>query len=502
VALLSAHQSIGLGEPLRIAGTEAQKAEWLPKLARTHISAFLLTEPDVGSDPARVETSAVPTEDGTGYVINGRKLWATNGSIADVVVVMAKVPKSEGHKGGVSAFILPYHQEGITVEHRNEFLGLRGIENSQTKLRNVFVPNDALIGGEGAGLKIAIQTLNTGRLALPAGCLGVAKWSTKQAREFSAARIQWGRPVGKHDAVAQKVAFIAASTFGIEAVLDVSARLADDNKNDIRIEAAIAKLYGSELGWQISDELIQIRGGRGFETAKSLKARGEKPVNTEGMLRDSRINRIFEGSTEIMHLIIAREAVDQHLDVAGDAIDPKAAMIDKIKGGAAAGKFYAGWYPKLATGKGNDPRSYAEFGDNAKHLRYAERASRKLARSTFYAITRYQAKLEQKQSVLGRIVDIGAELFAISAAVVYAKTLESEQPGRAAEARELADIFAQQARSRAEALFAELFHNDDDANYTFAQKVLDGRYEFLEEDIADHSDLSGLPLFIEDSQAV
>ncbi|MFT4036162.1 MAG: acyl-CoA dehydrogenase family protein [Patulibacter sp.] len=500
VALLSAHQSIGLGEPLRIAGSEAQKREWLPKLAKTHVSAFLLTEPDVGSDPARVQTSAVPTEDGTGYIINGRKLWATNGVIADVVVVMANIPKREGHRGGVSAFILPYDAEGVTVEHRNGFMGLRGIENSQTRLKDVFVPNEALIGGEGAGLKIAIQTLNTGRLALPAGCLGTAKWATKQAREFAAERIQWGKAVGKHDAVAQKVAFIAASTFGLEAVLDVCARLADDNKNDIRIEAAIAKLYGSEIGWEIADELIQIRGGRGFETAASLKARGERPVPTEQVLRDSRINRIFEGSTEIMHLIIAREAVDQHLAVAGDAINPKAPIGDKAKGGMQAAKFYAGWFPQLAVGEGNKPGSYAEFGANAKHLRWAERSSRKLARSTFYAISRYQAKLEQKQSVLGRIVDIGAEIFAVSAAVVYAKTLETEQPARAKEARELADAFAVQARARAEALFDELFDNDDDANYAFAQKVLAGDYGLLEEGISDPAELSGLPLFIEDSQ--
>ncbi|MEH3054850.1 MAG: acyl-CoA dehydrogenase family protein [Patulibacter minatonensis] len=337
---------------------------------------------------------------------------------------------------------------------------------------------------------------------MPAGCLGSAKWATKQAREFATERIQWGKAVGKHDAVAQKVAFIAASTFGLEAVLDVSARLADDNKNDIRIEAAIAKLYGSEIGWTISDELIQIRGGRGFETAKSLKARGERPVPTEQALRDSRINRIFEGSTEIMHLIIAREAVDEHLKVAGDAINPKAPLADKAKGGLQAAKFYAGWFPSLVVGEGNNPNAYAEFGANAKHLRWAERSSRKLARSTTYAIGRYQAKLEQKQSILGRIVDIGAEIFAVSAAVVYAKTLESEQPARAKEARELADAFAKQARARAEALFNELFDNDDDDNYAFAQKVLAGDYALLEEGVGDPAEKSGLPLFIEDSQKV
>ena len=175
-------------------------------------------------------------------------------------------------------FVLPYDSDGITVEHRNAFMGLRGIENSVTRVENVFVPRENVIAKEGQGLKIALTTLNTGRLALPAICVGSAKWATRVAREWSSERVQWGQAIGKHDAVAQKLAFIAASTFGLEAVVDVSSRLADDKKNDIRIEAAIAKLYASELGWHVVDELVQIRGGRGYETAESLLARGEEPI--------------------------------------------------------------------------------------------------------------------------------------------------------------------------------------------------------------------------------
>jgi alkylation response protein AidB-like acyl-CoA dehydrogenase len=480
-ALLSAHQSIGVAEPLRMFGTEEQKRQWLPRVATTDISAFLLTEPDVGSDPARVATTAVPTDDG--YILNGTKLWATNGAIADVVVVMAQVPGK-----GISAFILPYKTEGVTVTHRNQFMGLRGIENSVTTLENVFVPKGNLIGREGQGLKIALSTLNTGRLALPAICVGQSKWATKIAREWSAERVQWGRPVGKHDAVAQKIAFIAASAFGLEAMLDVASRLADEKRNDIRIEAAIAKLYGSELGWKVLDELIQVRGGRGYETAESLKARGEKPIPAEQALRDMRINRIFEGSTEIMHLLIAREAVDQHLQVAGDVLDAETPLGAKAKSAAGAGAFYAKWLPKLAVGEGTKPGSYGEFGELATHLRYAERGSRKLARSTFWAMGRYQAKLEQRQALLGRIVDIGAELFAISAAVVYATTVAAEQPARADSARELADLFCRQARRRADRLFHELWANDDTEGYAAAQAVLDGRHEWIEEGVPDPSE--------------
>ncbi|MFG1605075.1 acyl-CoA dehydrogenase family protein [Actinoplanes sp. NPDC049265] len=475
-ALLSAHQSIGVPQPLKIFGSPEQKEKFLPRLAGGEVSAFLLTEPDVGSDPARLGTIAEPVEGG--FKLNGVKLWATNGTVATLLVVMARVPDK-----GITAFVVEGDAEGITVERRNEFLGLRGLENSVTRFHDVFVPAENVIGGLGKGLKIALTTLNTGRLSLPAMCVGAGKWSLNVAREWSADRVQWGRPVGQHEAVAKKLSFIAATTYAMESMLDLCCLIADDDSNDIRIEAALVKLFASEMAWLVGDELVQIRGGRGFEKADSLAARGERAAEAEQMLRDLRINRIFEGSTEIMHLLIAREAVDAHLSVAGDIIDPDADLGRKARAGARAGAFYAKWLPTLAVGRGQIPGGYAEFGPLAAHLRYVERAARKQARSTFYAMSRWQGKMERKQGFLGRIVDIGAELFAMSAVCVRARAERDPHP----EGLELADAFCRQSRLRVEALFAGLWDNTDAVDVKVAERVMGGRYTFLEEGIVTHS---------------
>jgi len=287
--------------------------------------------------------------------------------------------------------------------------------------------------------------------------------------------------------VAQRIAFIAATAFGLEAMLDVTSRLADEKRNDVRIEAALAKLYGSEMGWRAVDALMQVCGGRGYETARSLQARGLRGVPVEQVLRDMRVNRIFEGSTEIMHLIVAREAMDQHLKVAGDLMEPDLKLADKAKALGRTGAFYATWYPKLTLGRGHAPGSYADYGDLAEHMRYVERTSRKLARSTFYGMARWQAGTEQHGAFLGRIVDIGAELFAIATAVVYAQTAIREHPERAAETQDLAEVFCNQAQHRAELLFHQLWSNADEPNHQLALDVLKGRHSWLEEGIIDPS---------------
>ena len=495
-ALLSAHQSIGVPEPVKVFGTPEQKQKYLPRCAGGAITAFLLTEPDVGSDPARMGSTAVPSEDGESYLLNGVKLWTTNGVIAELVVVMALVPAhtdadGTAHKGGISAFVVEMDSPGITVENRNAFMGLRGIENGVTRFHQVRVPAANRLGREGQGLKIALTTLNTGRLSIPALCVASGRWSLKIAREWSNARTQWGRPVGQHEAVGKKIAFIAASAFALDAVFELCAEMADAGQKDVRIEAALAKLWCTEISCRVADELVQIRGGRGFETADSLEARGERAVPAEQQVRDLRINRIFEGSSEIMRLLIAREAVDAHLAAAGDLASAGASLPDKARAAVGASGFYAKWLPKLVAGAGMDPRSYGDFGRLAKQLRFVERASRRLARQTFYGMGRWQAGLEHKQAFLGRIVDIGAELFAMAACCSRAEMLLRTAPDRAASAFELAEAYCEQARVRVDEYFDQLWRNTDDVDHILSRKVLDGDYAWLEAGVLDQSEGTG-----------
>jgi alkylation response protein AidB-like acyl-CoA dehydrogenase len=486
VALLSAHQSIGVPQPVKMFGTPEQKKKYLPRLAAGAISAFALTEHEVGSDPSAMTSTATPTDDGEAFILNGEKLWCTNGTVADLFVVMARTPskiKNGKEVPQITAFIVEADSPGVEIVHRCRFMGLSAIENGVIRFTDVRVPKENILLGEGKGLKLALITLNTGRLTIPMGAAAAGKACVKISRKWAAERVQWGLPVGRHDAVAQMIGDMTARSFAMEAMAELSSALADQARNDIRLEAAIAKLWTTEEGWKIIDNCLQIRGGRGYETADSLRARGEAPVPVERMLRDFRINRIFEGSSEIMRLFIAREAVDTHLQVAGELINPKASMGAKLGAFAKSGAFYARWLPRQYVGVSRF--QYGEFGRLAGHLRYVERTSRKLARSTFYAMTRYQAKLQHKQSVLFRIVDIGAELFAMAAACVRAEALRKHGN---AEAVALADVFCRRAKIRIRHLFSELFKNADAPTYRLAQDVLKGRHTWFEQGLGSAFD--------------
>ena len=477
--LLSAHQSIGCPQPLKLFGTPEQKKKYLPRLARGEISAFALTEMDVGSDPARMATTAELTEDGSAYILNGEKLWCTNGTVADIVVVMAKTGERR-----ITAFIVERSWPGVEVPYRSHFMGLKGIENGVMRFTNVRVPKENVLWGEGKGLKLALITLNTGRLTLPATSAVAVKKCLEICREFAQERVQWGKPIGKHDAVAQKLGRMAAYAFALDAVSDLAALLSDRGETDIRLEAAMAKMWNTERGWEIIDDALQIRGGRGYETAASLKGRGEKPVAIERMMRDFRINLIFEGSSEIMRLFIAREAMDSHLKVAGAIADPRAATGAKVAALFKAGFHYALWYPARWIGWGHWPR-FGEFGKLAKHMRYVDRTARRLSRALFHSMVRFGLGLEKRQAVLGRLVEIGAELFAMSASCSRAQMLQTsksaEDRARGSQAKDLADIFCRLARRRIQDRFRSLFRNDDVAVYRIAQRVLSNELVWLEE---------------------
>lgn len=468
-ALLSASQSIGVAVPLMLFGTEEQKRRYLPRLAGGEISAFALTETGVGSDPAGLSTYAVRSTDGSHYVLNGEKLWCTNGPIAGVMVVMARTGKR------ISAFIVERDFPGVEVMHRLEFMGLKAIENGVIRFTDVRVPKENLLWEEGSGLKLALITLNTGRLTLPASAAAGCKVAVRISRRWAAERVQWGAPIGKHDAVAQMLGRMTADTYAMEAVSELASSLADRGDTDIRLEAAIAKLWNTEKADRIIDDALQIRGGRGYETADSLRRRGERPEPIERMYRDNRINRIFEGSSEVMRLFIAREAVDTHLQVAGDLVDPSKSLGTRARALLRSAVFYARWYPRLWLG--HRSLGFGRFGRVAGHVRFVERRSRKLARALFHAMIRFGAGLEKRQSVLFRMVDIGAELFAMTATISRAHA-----EGRP-EAIDLADIFCRNARRRVDDLFRDLHGSNDVATWRLAQRVVAGEFAWLERGI-------------------
>jgi alkylation response protein AidB-like acyl-CoA dehydrogenase len=492
-ALISAHQSIGVPQPLILFGTKAQKKKYLPRVARGEISAFALTEVDVGSDPAAMATHAEPAPDGDFFILNGEKLWCTNGTRAGVIVVMARTPPkiiNGKSKEQITAFIVETNWPGVEIIQRCRFMGLRALYNGVLRFTNVRVPRENVLLAEGKGLRVALTTLDTGRLTLPAACVGLSKRCLEISRDWANRREQWGAPIGKHAAIADKIARMSADSFAMESMTLLAASRVDRDKNaDVRLEAALCKLWGTEAAWNIVNDTMQIRGGRGYETAASLKARGEAPIPVERFLRDSRINTIFEGSSEIMRLFIARELLDPHLKIAAPVLNSQLPWSQRLRAATKAARFYLAWYPRqwlpfvewFAVGSAGFNPKCAMASVLRRHLRYAARTSRRLARAIFHAMLRHGPKLEREQLLLGRFVDIGADLFAMAATCLSAQGLSGGS--RDEEMFHLVDFFCRAARLRIEDKFQRIGKNADRAGYKLAQEVLAEKHRAMEKEI-------------------
>ncbi len=471
-ALLSAHQSIGVPQPLIMFGTEGQKSKYLPLFAKGQISAFALTEDDVGSDPSKIRTTAVPAPDGKHFILNGEKLWCTNGLIASHIIVMARTPM-EGNPLATTAFIVKMDAPGVEKVTRCNFMGLHALYNGVIRFTDVQVPVNDVVHKIGKGLKVALTTLNTGRLTLPAACTGMMQRCLDISLRWSKQREQWGKPIGQHAAIASKLANIAADAYATEAMVLYTSALVDKDKNaDIRLEAAMAKLWGSEAAWRAIDDTMQIKGGRGYETAKSLANRGETPDPIERMMRDCRINLIFEGSSEIMRLFIAREMLDPHLREGGAVLDSRKPAFERFRAGSHAAWHYTRWYSRRCLPE--PVRIPANF-DPRLHIKmlHIGSLSRKLSRSIFHQMVHFGPKLEREQLLLGRLVDIGTELFAMSASCAQTQALlDKENQQQAERALQITQYICTRGEHRIAKLLEELHSPTDHPGYELAQDLM------------------------------
>jgi alkylation response protein AidB-like acyl-CoA dehydrogenase len=490
--LLSAAQSIGVPEPLRLFGTEEQKAKYLPRLARGEISGFALTERNVGCDISKVETYAVRViENGktVAYRITGEKFFITNSAkqngefLCSMLVVIARIvdrpeelqnPEAQKRYG---AFIVETHWPGCSVT-RLRFEGVRGIYNGIPTFNNVYVPIENRLGNEEDGLRIALATLTVGRLTLPAASSGGLKQCLSVMRWWGHTRVQWNKPIGEHTLIGEKLCRAAAYTLALDAVMAFCGAWAN-KKGDLRLESAAAKIIGSEWYWEVVNDLFQVRGGRGFMTVDSQRKSGERSIPVMRMLRDARINLVWEGTSEILRIWMAREALAPYIE------QGLAYLQGSTSGKIAAPLYYARMALRACLHGSNPLSTTAMFGkDYARQVRFIESSSRSLTRSTLMTTLRSRQGLHNKQLLLQDLVNESLALFPMAAVIWYASQPEMKtKPGIA----ELVTYFCSEMEdrlhpppSRAE---RSRKHKKDSTVYHLSKAIMSGKYAWLEEGI-------------------
>jgi alkylation response protein AidB-like acyl-CoA dehydrogenase len=486
-------QSIGIAMPLLLFGTEEQKRKYLPIVAREAISAFALTESLTGSDAANVQTEAVLDSSGTVFVANGEKLWCTNGSIARYVTLIARVPAKRVRQDGKilwvpvpegkgaedqvhTAFILDMDTPGVWVRQRCQFEGCRGIENAYMTFTDVRIPAANVIGEVGRGLKYALTILNIGRaVSIPAICLGMAKQAWQPTIDHANTRLTFQKPLSERQTQRMRLGRMAVSLFTMEALASSVWRMADQHSYDVRIEAAISKIFCSEKTIQFLKDAQIIFGGMGYETADSKGVRGEPAFGIEQLVRDAEMYRIGEGATDILRPFVAREGVSPHLDRA------KRYMNGEVNGGARLveliklARMYVPWYMSLWWSKAVPDRTEFHHPKVRQLLNYVEQSSRRLACAIFWAMVRHGEQLRDDQGRQTRIEMIGEDLLTIATAA-----LEASSPARVnndAPVWDLVDQFVADAQVRIDRAISELRgHNGDDISTTIGQQTVGGNY--------------------------
>ncbi|TKB73832.1 MAG: DNA polymerase II [Nitrospira sp.] len=490
--LLSAAQSIGVPEPLRLFGTEEQKAKYLPRLARGEISGFALTERNVGCDISKVETYAVRCiENGktVAYRITGEKFFITNSAkqngqfLCSMLVVIARIvdrpeelqdPKAQKRYG---AFIVETHWQGCSVT-RLRFEGVRGIYNGIPTFNDVRVPVENRLGNEDDGLRIALATLTVGRLTLPAASAGGLKQCLSVMRWWGRTRVQWNKPIGEHTLIGEKICRAAAYTLALDAVMAFCGAWAN-KKGDLRMESAAAKILGSEWYWDVVNDLFQVRGGRGFMTFDSQRKNGELGIPVMRMMRDARINLVWEGTSEILRIWMAREALAPYIEKGLAALQGSSS--DKF----AALSYYAGMAFRSRLPFSTPSSSAGMFGeDYARWVRFIESSTRSLTRSTLSATLRHRQGLHNKQILLQDLINGSLAIFPMAAIIWYASQPEMRgKPG----IRELTTYFCQEMEDRLHPPSSPekriRGHKKDSTVYRLSKAIMGGEYAWLEEGI-------------------
>lgn len=459
---VGAHSSIGM-RGLLLFGTDEQKARWLPQLSSGEmVAAFCLTEPGAGSDAASLKTTAV--RDGDDWILNGSKLWITNGGIAQFFTVFARTGPAEG-RGRLSAFVVTSDMEGVSVSNHEDKMGLRASSTTSVYLDNVRVSGDHLLGQQDKGFKVAMAILNAGRTGLGGGSVGAIKGLIARATKQAKGREQFGRPIAEFGMIQQKLAQMVVDCYAAESTVNVVNALIERGDCEYAVEAAISKIYASEALWTCADEALQIAGGNGFMR--------EYPY--ERVLRDCRINRIFEGTNEVLRLFVALTAMNdvgtQLKDVAASV---KGIFDDPIKGFGVLSD-YARRRAALATGIG--PRSSTFPGLRPELASTGEafvEASRKLATATDRLLRKHGRGIIGKQFASGRLANIMIDLFVL-ASVMSRVNAAVEATGAAGAARELEilHVFSRQALRRIEGNFARIDDNEDEVMKSLAAHALE-----------------------------